>query len=1061
MPQSTPSWKRVSASNVCPVCKKSDKCTVSPSHDDPEVVQCLRQSDFNGIPAFKTKDTLIGTAHFHRLKDRPGFQENRPIRPTRRKKESPILSPGTHSGNAPEHFAQSEALSISPEDADLRHRVYTRLIERCTLTEEHRRDNAARGLDLKELGYGSLPGATGRIVSELLAEFPDLVKVPGFVEKEPGKIVINSGAGLLVPSRNRLREIVRLERRHPSPKPRAGKWVPLSGGEHHNGTAGASAGTPLHWARVPDDSGVVIVTEGARKADTIAAKIPGVGVVSVPGVGLWKATGLVEELDAVGCKVVRIAYDADVKDNPHVARAALQLATALEESGLLVEFAVWEGAKGMDDALLMAGLQIRYLKGDEDAAHRETLAKLHGLNPDGTKPDDPRPEIVVNSGFQYALELAAGVIAESECFYMRHGVMVCPVVTDEIANEATGETTQEHRLAAATKHQVAAHLVRHAKLRKIVDRGNGPVAVESNAPDWLTGQILDTVAIDGYKRPRSICGILEGPTLDKAGNLINSKGYHSINGHGWFMGSPINGLNVPGNPTLDDCRAAEAKIWERVKHFPWRIDSRGERFEYSKWLTFLLAATIRPQIPTTPTLLITANVMGSGKTYLAQALNLIVSGSVPALKTCPKDPRNREEELGKLLATAIQMGHTFLCIDNLPNGEELSSESICTGATGEKVERRMMQRTDQMAGGTNRLMLVVTGNNVQPSSDTADRVLKCSLESSNPNPRSIDVGEKYGVRDLIALLKEHDVRREILECALTIIRGFISAGRPAQPGRYWGSFPEFTTSAVFPVRWVLGIDPMADRLNILEEDPKHQALLGVASGWLAKYPLGFWVTASDLFNHFAAGALDGTPEQQDFMDHVSTLWGHIRTSKGFAGMINGSIGIGRRFVLGNKKLFLDQRLNHHTKAKQYCIREDIPKTETYQSETISENSIALNQDLAVFAVIAESITKPYAQNLENEFLSNKPKIPLAPRAEIPQLPRIPHGSNQSDTIFADRLKTLAAKLRLMIPPKGIPRCELRQRWLDNGETEGDYEHAEFLAAHAKKRDGEMWLTPKA
>lgn len=1062
MAPSTHYPQRVSVSNPCPVCKKADKCMVGPSHDDPEIVVCMREPVHNGKEAYKTKEIdSIGTGYYHRLRDKVGFSKEGPRRSKKLPKsltttadqESSILSTDVAPEAESEKFPQSEALSISPEDVDLRNRVYSRLVERCPLTEQHRRDNAARGFDPKALGYGSLPGSTGRIVSELLAEFPNLSKVPGFVEKEPGKIVIHAGAGLLVPSRNRLGEIVRLDRRHPSPKPKGNKWVPLSGGEHYNGTAGASVGAPLHLARVPDDSGIVIITEGTRKADTIAAKIPGVGVVSVPGVGSWKAAGLVEELDAVGCKVARIAYDADAKDNPHVARSALQLANALEESGLVVEFAVWGGEhKGMDDALL-AGVKPSYLAGDEATQHREALAKRHGLNPDGTKPDDPRPKFNTGSPQDELLDGALGLLVEDPHFFLKNAAIVQPICLEAKAKSETESPVGPVKLVSVEPPGIAARLAQLAQWVKYVTRRNGDIVeVVAGVPDWLSKRVSVCAGAMGYKGPRGIVGVLNGPTMDTEGNLINTPGYCTIDGNGWYLASPVEGLDIPEKPSHAQCQMAVERIRKAVKFYPWATD-----LDFIKWVTGLITAVLRPMVDTTPFLLISANRAGSGKSYLMRTIGMIAHGAEPPIAVWPDHPEGRDDELRKRFAGLVNSGATLATLDNLPDGADLVSPVTCSFVTATIFEDRLMkQNAGAVSGGVNRLLLIGNGNNIHPASDLADRTLLVQLDFPGENPRGRALTEFGEIGDGVEYCKDPDNRRELLAAVLTIARGYIRHGRPDQPGESWGAFVDFCRLPVNAVRWATGQDPLADRKKIISNDPKAAALKGLLRAWWTLFNTQ-WVSPGRLLK--MTDPFHDAPEAETIREALAEL-GRAETAQGIGRILK---RVANRTEGGMR---LTRRTGDDGESGEYCLKRITPEIVTLSSKT--EEIVTLPSDptpgFPGFPGFYPSTHEIHPD--ENIYVrmnlvghgGKTPGNPGNPGIIINQSATIPKVSDQSATNLADRDRN---RFLALIPPGGIPRKKLEALWAESGGSAGDYAALEFAVGDARRRGDEVWIHRKS
>lgn len=911
------SWFTVNREIPCPVCEKSSRCRVTPNREDPMVVSCYHKDTHLGKAAFKSNDGAAGTSYLHRLKDPPGWEN----RPRKRRSAKRAAVPGvvrilseSESMASMDDFASREPVEpVEPQNMELRHRVYLRLLELCPVSFDHITENATRGIDAKNLGYGTLPNKSWqkKAIAQLIGQFTSeaLLTVPGFVEKEPGEISINSGAGLLVPCRNRIGEIVRIVRRDPNPLKKDNKWRPLSGGTHHDGTGAASAGVTLHWARLPG-AGVVIVTEGERKADSIAAVTDeDMGVVSVPGVGSWRSAGLIEELELLGVRRARIAYDSDVFSNIAVGRAALQAATALGDASIKVEFAVWDPAhKGMDDALA-AKAEIRTLSGDDALAHREAIAAKHGLRLDGQKLPDSRPVINVDLDDDLVLEQALALLANDDRLFLKGGklVQILPVGAKSLDNQtALGPVC----LAGVDSSLVAARL---AQLARWTDDKGGI----SGVPRWLADRVVSCAGGMGFAGPRSIEGILSGPTIDEKGNLINSAGYYLIGGQGWYAAGSVLGLEIPDAPTFAECQAAEEVIRCVVQYFPWKVP-----LDYHKWLAGLLAAVTRPLVDATPMMLITAHSAGSGKSTLCRIITLILRGREPDNLDWPGDVRNRDEELRKLFSGLIQGGETLAFFDNLPDGETMTSPSLCNLLTARYYKARRLGGNDGInSGGVNRLFVWATGNNVTPGADLADRSLVVRLESRVANQRSVPFSNYGAIGDVIPYVETHRVK--LLSAALTMVKGYIKLGSPPQAGESWGSFSDLLSLPVAIVRWVCGVDPIADRAEVVGDDPVALGAGVLLVGWLRLYEAGEPLTAGRILKD-TISQIGENKEAAEFLRDALAALGRGDTVQGIGRILQRIVA--RRIVCDGKTYYLTKRADNHSKSTEYSFVHDIPRT---------------------------------------------------------------------------------------------------------------------------------------
>ena len=120
---------------------------------------------------------------------------------------------------------------------------------------------------------------------------------------------------------------------------------------------GASSGAPIHFTFNPVDlprGKTVIITEGTLKADVLVSLRPKARVIATSGVGCSHA----EIIEAVRDYNVLIAFDADYKTNPAVARQLARLIAAREQDiaarnlRTSTRIVTWQTYKGIDDAVL-------------------------------------------------------------------------------------------------------------------------------------------------------------------------------------------------------------------------------------------------------------------------------------------------------------------------------------------------------------------------------------------------------------------------------------------------------------------------------------------------------------------------------------------------------------------------------------------------------------------------------------------------------------------------------------------------------------------------------------
>jgi hypothetical protein len=122
-------------------------------------------------------------------------------------------------------------------------------------------------------------------------------------------------------------------------------------------SCGVSSGTPIHFTFKPatlQPGQTVVITEGALKADTLVSLRPKARVIAASGVSCSHN----EIIAAVRPYNVLIAFDADYKTNPAVARQLARLIAArgrdiaTHKLSISTRVIAWRRYKGIDDAVL-------------------------------------------------------------------------------------------------------------------------------------------------------------------------------------------------------------------------------------------------------------------------------------------------------------------------------------------------------------------------------------------------------------------------------------------------------------------------------------------------------------------------------------------------------------------------------------------------------------------------------------------------------------------------------------------------------------------------------------
>lgn len=246
-------------------------------------------------------------------------------------------------------------LAPAPEVA--RYFAYTALLDRLSLTEDHRLALRRRGLSdewIENRRYRTLPGAEER--TAVLAGFGDdadvvfpeldLETVPGFVRDPGGNLQVASGPGLLIPVTDVTGLLVALKVRKDGETDGA-KYAYVSTSRDGRPSSGSPVHVPTHHGTSCE---TVRLTEGELKAD-VATFLSGVLTISVAGVQQWAKA--VPVLQALGARKVLVAFDRDAAGEREREPCAARLAA----EGFLVAMETWSplDGKGVDDVLRVHG----------------------------------------------------------------------------------------------------------------------------------------------------------------------------------------------------------------------------------------------------------------------------------------------------------------------------------------------------------------------------------------------------------------------------------------------------------------------------------------------------------------------------------------------------------------------------------------------------------------------------------------------------------------------------------------------------------------------------------
>jgi hypothetical protein len=458
-------------------------------------------------------------------------------------------------------------------------------------------------------------------------------------------------------------------------------------------SVGCGPGLCVHFPFHDGPRDVVRITEGPLKAD-IATALSGTLTLGLPGVGAWKLA--LPALTRVGARRVLLAFDADARTNPNVARPLSRIATALEQAGYEVAIEIWPSSagKGIDDVL--AGDSASTIRTVEKSAVAAELAAIEVSS--GVSAKAPRRAMSSSGAVKTAerksqakalLELAADV----ECFHTPEGYLFADVRIDG-RRETWGITSLVFRqwlaLQMYRKHgrppgaQAMSDALAVLEARARFDGAEHPVFLRVAEAD---GRIYIDLANDAWEAVE-----------------ISSRGWHVI------TEPPVRFRRTNGMRPLP--HPVTGGALEELRAF-LNVESADDWILAVAWLLGALRA--RGPYP----LMVLQGEQGAAKSTTARVLRELIDPNTSPLRAKPRDVQ-------ELMITAIN--GRVVCYDNLSGLSTDLSDGLCRLATGGGFStRELYTDTSEVLIEAQRPAILTGIDAITTRADLADRSLILTL----------------------------------------------------------------------------------------------------------------------------------------------------------------------------------------------------------------------------------------------------------------------------------------------------------------------------------------------
>lgn len=464
--------------------------------------------------------------------------------------------------------------------------------------------------------------------------------------------------------------------------------------------------------------------------------------------------------------------------------------------------------------------------------------------------DDELPTIILGVDEHRVADEAIAALTKLPGLYQRGGALVDVVTVDDRIVIRTLPQPRVRELLALSARWVT----------QKTDPATGEITdMPAHPPEWCVRAVMSRGEWPTIPR---LFGVLQAPALRKDGSVIQDAG---LDATGFLYLPTVAFPRVPDLPTHADAVRARDELLEVVADFPFATE--GHR---AAWLGFALTAFARPAFEgCSPLVAIDAPTRGTGKGRMVDATSVLVTGRDASKAPQPKD----DEEMRKRITSVLREGECIQVIDNVSRRVEDASLDACVTATVWK--DRALGKNETIAL-PNLTMWVVTGNNLEFGADTARRTLHIRLESTLENPEDRD---DFAHPDLLAWTRTE--RPRLVCAALTLLRAYVVAGRPASPTcKPWGSFEGWSRLIAHAVVWVGMADPQATRVELeSSSDTRKAALVALLLGWERLAPHGL-SARSAVEALYPAERLKGQMPPDGYEDLREAIEGLVPTQPG-------------------------------------------------------------------------------------------------------------------------------------------------------------------------------------
>lgn len=431
---------------------------------------------------------------------------------------------------------------------------------------------------------------------------------------------------------------------------------------------------------------------------------------------------------------------------------------------------------------------------------------------------DKRPDVQLVADTHITTEQMTACLTDDPMLYQRAGALVYItrfVAVPEDETEENKKLTIEPGTPAVSEMPLSLLIDRvskHGRCVRFVKKGKTEKWVHTEPPSKRVNAVRES---KNWPRIRPLVGVLEAPSMRPDGSCIQEGGYDRRTGYLYEPNAAF--LPIPDKPTHDQACTSYQKLSELFGDFPYVNDAHR-----SAVIAALITVLARPAIRgSVPCWLFDSASPRCGKSKQTDILSLIFSGRPASRMTYPEN----DEELEKAISSFALAGAPVINFDNVARaygGAPL--DKVITAV--DQVDMRILGRSEIRTVAW-RAVVFASGNNVHCRGDMLPRVLSPRLETTLDNPEQRD---DFRYPDILGHALEN--RERYVRYALTILRGWVHAGKPKQATPKWGGFEAWSALVPPALVWAGGSDPMLARRGLEgDDDPDRANTVALLLGW--------------------------------------------------------------------------------------------------------------------------------------------------------------------------------------------------------------------------------------